>query len=68
MALRFARMGAEVLLAAKMTKESRKALPETIKVATTSVIEKDDIHLILEYKRNEAWGHLSSPRANRYVQ
>jgi ADP-dependent glucokinase len=29
-------------------------------------IQKDDIHLILEYKANEEWGIYRSPRANRY--
>jgi hypothetical protein len=28
--------------------------------------QKDDIHLILEYKANEEWGIYTSPRANRY--
>merc|ERR1719193_363827 len=27
----------------------------------------DDIHLILEYAKDEAWEHLVAPRANRYI-
>lgn len=30
-------------------------------------VEKDDVHLILEYKAGETWGIYSSPRANRCV-
>ena len=29
------------------------------------MVEKDDIHLILEYKTNDKWGKYISPRANR---
>lgn len=28
-------------------------------------VGKDDVHLILEYKANEAWGPYKAPRANR---
>ena len=28
---------------------------------------EDDIHLILEYAKDEAWEHLVAPRANRYI-
>jgi len=28
---------------------------------------EDDIHLILEYAKDEAWDHLVAPRANRYI-
>ena len=31
-----------------------------------AIYAKDDVHLILEYKRNEEWGKYKSPRANRY--
>lgn len=66
MALRFAREGAEVLLAAKMTEEMKKRLPKEIEVAgADNAVEKDDIHLIMEYKREEKWGPYQAPRANR---
>lgn len=29
--------------------------------------EKDDIHLILEYKTGDTFGDVVSPRANRYI-
>ena len=47
MALRFAREGAKVLLSAKITEDMRRGLHESIAVAETSVVEKDDVHLIL---------------------
>ena len=28
-------------------------------------VDGDDIHLIMEYKREEKWGTVPSPRANR---
>ena len=66
MANRFALEGAHVLLAAKMSKNFQQTIHENIQVIG-DVIEKDDIHLILEYKRNEHWGNLKSPRANRFI-
>ncbi len=91
MALRFAREGADVLLAAKMTDKLRKELPEEV---TTDIlipgllilcntfmfsvcrsqislagdaVERDDVHLIFEYRREETWGRFRSPRANRFI-
>jgi ADP-dependent glucokinase len=28
---------------------------------------KDEVHLILEYPRGAQWGHLTAPRANRFI-
>ena len=63
--------GADVVLAGKMSN----ALKERIRPGITLTgkesqggAEKDDIHLILEYKRNEMWGKYKSPRANRLEQ
>ena len=47
MALRFALEGARVLLSAKITEDMRKDLHESIEVAESSVVDKDDVHLIL---------------------
>ena len=65
---RLAMEGADVILAGKMSKSLRDKIRSGIKLTgngleTTS--EKDDIHLIMEYKRNEEWGKYKSPRANR---
>lgn len=55
-----------MLLAAKMTPKFRQKIHPNIKV-TGEDISEDDIHLILEYKRNEKWGDFQSPRANRFI-
>ena len=64
MAMRLVREGCDVLLAAKMTTSLAQMMPEAVTVVGGE-IERDDIHLILEYKRGEMWGPYSSPRANR---
>jgi len=66
MGRRFALEGANVLLAAKMSKPFKDNTHESIKV-TGEDIKDDDIHLILEYKRNEIWSDLQTPRANRFI-
>jgi len=66
MARRFALGGADVLLAAKMSKSFNEDSHESIKVTGEDILD-DDIHLILEYKRNEVWMDLQSPRANRFI-
>lgn len=66
MAKRFLLEGCEVLLAAKMTSQLQKTLPEGVKVVGGNAM-KDDIHLILEYKADEEWGIYRSPRANRFI-
>ena len=47
MALRFALEGARVLLSAKITEDMRRDLHESIEVAESSVVDKDDVHIIL---------------------
>lgn len=74
MAARFAKEGAEVLLgaelgAAKGTGENPNLsdwIPDNVQVAGGKV-ELDDIHVIVEYKRNELWDGVESPRANRFI-
>ena len=66
MAKRFAQEGAEVLLAARMTEDFKSNIDANIQVTGTN-IDTDDIHLILEYKRNEVWGNWQAPRANRFI-
>ncbi|XP_049545924.1 ADP-dependent glucokinase isoform X2 [Anopheles darlingi] len=63
---RMAMEGANVLLGAKMSNKLKSHLrPEVL--LTGSLIEDDDIHLILEYNTGDTWGQLVSPRANRYI-
>lgn len=64
MALRFAREGCDVLLAAKMTESLEQMIPSNIKVVGGDV-SRDDIHLVIEYKRGDSWGPYTSSRANR---
>jgi len=66
MASRFAKEGAKVLLAAKMTDDYKKKLPAGVEVVGGHV-GKDDVHLIWEYKAGETWDGVSAPRANRFI-
>ncbi|EZA53561.1 hypothetical protein DMN91_005991 [Ooceraea biroi] len=66
MAMRFAREGCDVTLAAKLTKSLYQMIPQVINVVGGEV-KRDDIHLIMEYKHREVWGPYSSARANRYI-
>jgi len=66
MAARFVREGAKVLLGAKLSPGLSEWVPEGMEVAGGD-IDKDDVHLIMEYKRNEEWDGVVSPRANRFI-
>ncbi|ESO06146.1 hypothetical protein HELRODRAFT_140484, partial [Helobdella robusta] len=62
----FKKLGFQVLLGAQMTEKLRKMIGDDILVAGSNV-ERDDIHLILEYGKGETWGNFESPRANRFI-
>ncbi|KAG7207703.1 hypothetical protein KM043_009321 [Ampulex compressa] len=66
MALRFAKEGCDVTLAAKITKSLHQMIPQVINVVGGEV-KRDDIHLVMEYKHGDVWGPYSSARANRYI-
>jgi ADP-dependent glucokinase len=66
MAARFALEGAAVLLGAKLTPGLAGWVPEGMQVAG-GVLDSDDVHLIMEYKRGEEWGPARAPRANRFI-
>ena len=66
MAARFVREGAKVLLGAKLSPGLNQWIPEGMEVAGGEVGE-DDVHLIVEYKRQEEWDGVVSPRANRFI-
>ncbi|XP_031849431.1 ADP-dependent glucokinase isoform X2 [Nomia melanderi] len=66
MAMRFAKEGCDVTLAAKLTKSMYQMMPQVINIVGGEV-KQDDIHLIMEYKRGDVWGPYSSVRANRYI-
>ncbi|XP_062544074.1 ADP-dependent glucokinase [Armigeres subalbatus] len=63
---RLAIEGADVVLGAKMSAKLKSHLRPDVRL-TGSLIQDDDIHLILEYKTGDEWGTLRSPRANRYI-
>ncbi|XP_053676196.1 ADP-dependent glucokinase [Anopheles nili] len=63
---RMAIEGANVLLGAKMSSKLKTHLRPEVRL-TGSLIDDDDIHLILEYNTGDSWGDLVSPRANRYI-
>lgn len=65
MALRFAREGCDVTLAAKLTRSLHQMMPQVINIVGGEV-KRDDIHLVIEYKHGDVWGPYSSARANRY--
>ena len=63
--------GADVILAGKMSNALKDKIHPRISLAGKNgnlqgVAEIDDIHLIIEYKRDEKWGKYKSPRANRF--
>jgi len=66
MAARFVKEGAKVLLGAKLSPGLSEWIPDGMEVAGGE-IEADDVHLIMEYKRNEEWDGIASPRANRFI-
>ncbi|XP_071873206.1 ADP-dependent glucokinase [Bombus fervidus] len=66
MALRFAREGCDVTLAAKLTRSLHQIIPQVINIVGGEV-KRDDIHLVIEYKHGDIWGPYSSARANRYI-
>lgn len=67
MASRFVKEGCDVLLASKMTSRLQKNLNKDIKTVGGDLLDKDDVHLILEYKADAEWGPYTTPRANRYI-
>ncbi|OAD62563.1 ADP-dependent glucokinase [Eufriesea mexicana] len=66
MALRFAREGCDVTLAAKLTRSLHQMMPQVINIVGGE-LKRDDIHLVIEYKHGDVWGPYSSARANRYI-
>ncbi|KAF6775742.1 hypothetical protein AHF37_05389 [Paragonimus kellicotti] len=73
MAIRLAREGAQVSLAARLSPRERANLPDNVKPITAPPtfglpeVPEEDVHLILEYDAGERWGTLVAPRANRYI-
>ncbi|KAH3852028.1 hypothetical protein DPMN_094521 [Dreissena polymorpha] len=66
MARRLAMEGAEILLAARFTKESMKTIPDSIKVLGKP-LEEDELHILFEYSAGSTWGNYTANRANRFI-
>ncbi|XP_041981350.1 ADP-dependent glucokinase [Aricia agestis] len=67
MAKRFFLEGWRVLLGAKMSDKLKSYIPNEISIVGGDDVDKDDVHMILEYKTDEQFGAYRSPRANRYI-
>ena len=63
---RLAKEGCHVLIAADISEELLKMLPENMTAAGT-IVDIDDIHCLLEYPAYLPWGKYESQRANRLV-
>lgn len=63
---RLAKEGCHVLIAADISEELLKMLPENMTAAGT-IVDIDDIHCLLEYPAHLPWGKYESQRANRLV-
>lgn len=58
----------DVLLAGNLSPSLRSLLPSTVSLLPGSDEPNDkEVHLILEYKKGEKWGHIEAPRANRVI-
>lgn len=64
MANRFAKEGCNVLLGAQMSKSLQSQFPDEVQISGP-IVERDDIHLLLEYPTGQRWGNFIPPRANR---
>ena len=65
MALRAARLGCSVGLAAPLSREQIETIPKGVKILTP-LVEKPDVHLVVEYQEHQRWGPLVAPRSNRF--
>jgi ADP-dependent glucokinase len=57
----------EVLLIGPIGPKLRQLLDKNIKTPSSSLIENDEIHLILEYDSNEVFEGVQAPNANRFI-
>eukprot|EP00048_Salpingoeca_helianthica_P002227 m.55642 g.55642 ORF g.55642 m.55642 type:complete len:588 (-) comp11979_c1_seq1:61-1824(-) len=62
-----AKENAKVSLVAAVGPRLRQYLPAGITLPNASLVAQDEVHLILEYAKNEKWGHIQAGRANRFI-
>ncbi|PIK34897.1 putative ADP-dependent glucokinase-like [Apostichopus japonicus] len=59
-------LGGTACLVCRSTVPFQLQRPLTFRFVGTP-LEKDDVHLIMEYKTGEVWGKYKTPRANRFI-
>lgn len=58
---------AEILLIGPVGPKLKELLNNRIQVPDDTFIEKDEVHLILEYEANEVFENIQTPQANRFI-
>ena len=58
---------AEVMLIGPIGRKLKALLNEKIVIPNEVLIEKDEVHLILEYSLNQQWNNMKPPQANRFI-
>ena len=57
----------KVMLCGPVGPKLKALLPEEMFIPKSCEMSGDENHLILEYKRNEKWGNIEAPVANRFI-
>ena len=57
----------KVILIGPIGPKLKELLNPKIKIPNEVLIEKDEVHLILEYGSNQEWNELKSPQSNRFI-
>ena len=57
---------AEAMLVAAAGPRLQSMLPAGLVTHRRSRVDTDEVHLILEYSKNEKWGAINAGRANRF--
>lgn len=65
MAIRAAHEGCKAYLSSPLTFDLLEYFPSGLS-ALNALVDKADIHLVLEYKEGEKWGKYKAPRTNRF--
>lgn len=61
------RFNAEVMLIGPVGRKLKGLLNEKIKIPNEVLIDKDEVHLILEYNLNQQWNGIKPPQSNRFI-
>ncbi|XP_019640391.1 PREDICTED: ADP-dependent glucokinase-like [Branchiostoma belcheri] len=64
---RMADMGVQVLLGGPMGPQAMKLLSSSVQVPRDCIRARDEVHLILEFGRGEAWGDVEAAVATRFI-